>query len=74
MAMAARLATAALMGAYLAGQAVPAAGQGADPAARMASEHDNLDVQRVPAFRTFDNLYYVGVGWVGHDFSPPLTG
>jgi metallo-beta-lactamase class B len=65
MAMAAGLATAALMGAYLAGQAVPAAGQGADPAARMASEHDDLDVQRVPAFRTFDNLYYVGVGWVG---------
>ena len=65
MAMAAGLATVALIGAYVAGQTAPAAGQGTDRAALMASEHDDLDVQRVPAFRTFDNLYYVGVGWVG---------
>jgi metallo-beta-lactamase class B len=65
MAMAACLATVALVGAYLAGQTAPAAGQGTDRATLMATEHDDLDVQRVPAFRTFDNLYYVGVGWVG---------
>lgn len=65
MAMAVGLAAVALIGAYLAGQTAPAAGQGSDRAALLASEHDNLDLQQVPAFRAFDNLYYVGVGWVG---------
>ena len=65
MAMAVGLAAVALSGAYLAGQTAPAAGQGSDRAALLASEHDNLDLQQVPAFRAFDNLYYVGVGWVG---------
>jgi metallo-beta-lactamase class B len=34
-------------------------------AARMDKERDNAELQRVPAFKVFDNLYYVGVGWVG---------
>jgi metallo-beta-lactamase class B len=59
------LAVAVLVGVYLAGQTAPAAGQVTDRASLLASEHDNLDLQRVPAFRAFDNLYYVGVGWVG---------
>ena len=65
MAMVAGLATVLLVGAYLLGQTAPAAGQGTDRASLLASERDNLDLQRVPAFRAFDNLYYVGVGWVG---------
>lgn len=63
--MAAGLAMAVLIGAYLVGQPNTAAGQGADRAARLASERDDLDLQRVPAFRAFDNLSYVGMGWVG---------
>ena len=63
--MAAGLATAAMVGAYLIGQTAPAAGQAADRASRLASEVDNLDLQQVSAFKAFDNLYYVGVGWVG---------
>ena len=51
MAMAVGLAAVALIGAYLAGQTAPAAGQGSDRAALLASEHDNLDLQQVPAFR-----------------------
>ena len=34
-------------------------------AARMQKERDNLELQYVPPFKVFDNLYYVGVGWVG---------
>ena len=34
-------------------------------AARMDKERDNAELQKVPAFKVFDNLYYVGVGWVG---------
>lgn len=34
-------------------------------AARMDKERDNAELQKVPAFKAFDNLYYVGVGWVG---------
>jgi metallo-beta-lactamase class B len=34
-------------------------------AARMDKERDNAELQRVPAFKVFDNLSYVGVGWVG---------
>jgi metallo-beta-lactamase class B len=37
----------------------------ASRAARMDKERDNTDLQRVPAFKVFDNLSYVGVGWVG---------
>lgn len=33
-------------------------------AARLQKERDNLELQRVPPFKVFDNLYYVGVGWV----------
>ena len=65
MAMVAGLATVVLVGGYLLGQTAPAAGQGTDRASLLASERDDLDLQRVPAFRAFDNLYYVGVGWVG---------
>ena len=65
MALVAGLATLALVGAYLLGQTAPAAGQSADRASLLATEQDNLDLQRVPAFKAFDNLYYVGAGWVG---------
>jgi metallo-beta-lactamase class B len=34
-------------------------------AARMDKERDNVELQKVPAFKVFDNLSYVGVGWVG---------
>ena len=34
-------------------------------AARMDKERDNAELQKVPAFKVFDNLHYVGVGWVG---------
>jgi metallo-beta-lactamase class B len=32
--------------------------------ARLQNERDNADLQRVAPFKVFDNLYYVGVGWV----------
>jgi metallo-beta-lactamase class B len=38
---------------------------GASRAARLQKERDNLELQKVPPFKAFDNLYYVGVGWVG---------
>ena len=41
------------------------AGTGAARAERMRKEVDNLELQRVPPFKAFDNLYYVGAGWVG---------
>ena len=63
--MAAGLAVAALLAAYAAAQSAPAMEQGAARAALMENERDNLELQLVPAFRAFDNLYYVGVGWVG---------
>ena len=63
--IAAGLATVVLIGAYLVSQPNTAAGQSADRATLLASERDDLDLQRVPAFKAFDNLYYVGVGWVG---------
>lgn len=66
MGMAAGLAVVALLwvdGA--AAQTAVAAGQGAVRAERMENERNNLEIQRVPAFKAFDNLYYVGVGWVG---------
>ncbi len=66
MGMAAGLAVVALLwvdGA--AAQTAAAAGQGAVRAERMENERNNLEIQRVPAFKAFDNLYYVGVGWVG---------
>jgi metallo-beta-lactamase class B len=31
----------------------------------MRKEVDNLELQRVAPFKAFDNLYYVGAGWVG---------
>lgn len=63
--MAAGLAVVALLAAYGAAQSTPATEQGAARAALMENERDNLELQRVPAFKAFDNLYYVGVGWVG---------
>ena len=63
--MGAGLATVVLTGAHLAVQPNTAAGQSADRAALLASERNDLALQRVPAFRAFDNLYYVGVEWVG---------
>ena len=33
-------------------------------AARLQKERDNLELQRVAPFKVFDNLYYVGAGWV----------
>lgn len=65
MVLAAGLAVGALLWAYAAAQTMPAAGQGATRAERMENERDNLDLQLVPSFKAFDNLYYVGVGWVG---------
>ena len=38
---------------------------GASRAARLQKERDNLELQKVPPFKAFDNLYYVGIGWVG---------
>lgn len=40
------------------------AGQTASRAQRLENERDNLELQKVPPFKAFDNLYYVGVGWV----------
>jgi metallo-beta-lactamase class B len=34
-------------------------------AARMDKERDNAELQKVVPFKVFDNLYYIGVGWVG---------
>ena len=66
MGMAAGLAVVALLWVDgVAAQTAAAAGQGAVRAERMENERNNLEIQRVPAFRAFDNLYYVGVGWVG---------
>ena len=45
---------------------VDAAGQAPDArAARLRGETDNLALQNVAPFKVFDNLYYVGVGYVG---------
>ncbi len=44
------------------GAAVDAASR--ERAVRLQKERDNLDLQRVPPFKVFDNLYYVGIGWV----------
>jgi metallo-beta-lactamase class B len=38
---------------------------GAERAARLEKDRDNQALQRVPPFKVFDNLYYVGIGWVG---------
>jgi metallo-beta-lactamase class B len=38
---------------------------GAERAARMENDRDDQILQRVPPFKVFDNLYYVGIGWVG---------
>jgi glyoxylase-like metal-dependent hydrolase (beta-lactamase superfamily II) len=32
---------------------------------RLQRERDNAELQRVPPFKAFDNLAYVGAGWVG---------
>jgi metallo-beta-lactamase class B len=37
----------------------------ASRAARLQKEQDNVELQNVPPFKVFDNLYYVGVGYVG---------
>jgi len=45
---------------------VDAAGQQTpDRAARLRTETKNLALQKVAPFKVFDNLYYVGVGYVG---------
>ena len=45
---------------------VDAAGQAPDTrAARLRTETTNLALQKVAPFKVFDNLYYVGVGYVG---------
>src|SRR5882762_6047863 len=45
---------------------VDAAGQGPTTrATRLRQETDNLALQNVAPFKVFDNLYYVGVGYVG---------
>ena len=45
---------------------VDAAGQAPDTrAARLRTETANLALQKVAPFKVFDNLYYVGVGYVG---------
>ena len=43
-----------------ASQATPAS-----RAVRLQKEQDNIELQSVPPFKVFDNLYYVGVGYVG---------
>ena len=65
MGMGAGLAVVAVTAAYVAAQTAPAAGEGATRAELMENERNNLELQLVPAFKAFDNLYYVGVGWVG---------
>lgn len=46
--------------------AVDAAGQAPDSRAeRLRRETDNVALQNVAPFKVFDNLYYVGVGYVG---------
>jgi glyoxylase-like metal-dependent hydrolase (beta-lactamase superfamily II) len=32
--------------------------------ARLQNERDNADLQKFAPFKVFDNLYYIGVGWV----------
>jgi metallo-beta-lactamase class B len=55
-----------LVGQTPGGQGESATSQaGASRAARLQKERDNLELQKVPPFKAFDNLYYVGVGWVG---------
>ena len=55
---------AGLLGTGLLG--VDTAGQAPDTrAARLRKETDNLALQKVAPFKVFDNLYYVGVGYVG---------
>ena len=49
-----------LFGAGLTSQTAPAS-----RAARFQKEQDNLELQNVPPFKVFDNLYYVGVGYAG---------
>ena len=45
---------------------IDAAGQALDSRAeRLRRETDNLALQNVAPFKVFDNLYYVGVGYVG---------
>jgi metallo-beta-lactamase class B len=51
-----------------AAQTLPAQTPGAPLAplsARLQNERDNADLQRIAPFKVFDNLYYIGVGWVG---------
>jgi hypothetical protein len=31
---------------------------------RLRNEQNNLELQKIPPFKLFDNLYYVGIGWV----------
>lgn len=58
---------AALVGCLAVSGWLAVAGQApyASRAARLDKERDNAELQRVPPFKVFDNLYYVGVGWVG---------
>src|SRR5262245_9923091 len=60
----------------------PLAGQVAGPtrtplaplSARLEKERDNAELQKVPPFKVFDNLYYVGVGWVASWLMPTSDG
>jgi hypothetical protein len=38
---------------------------GASRAARLQKERDNLELQKVPPFKAFDNLYYVAAHAIG---------
>ena len=54
-----------LVGVHFAAEASAQAGQDSrSRLERFFAEQDNVELQQVPAFKVFDNLYYVGIGWV----------
>lgn len=54
-----------LVGVYLAAEAPARAGQDSrSRGQRLAEERDNIELQKVPPFKLFDNLYHVGNGSV----------
>jgi metallo-beta-lactamase class B len=48
----------------LAGQTPAGAKTWASVADQLQNARDNEEMQRVPPFKVFDNLYYAGIGWV----------
>src|SRR5512134_3929694 len=62
----ARKATAALLLILIASVAAAQTPPGplAPLSARLQNERDNAELQKVAPFKVFDNLYYVGAGWV----------